>query len=339
MSHNRVAGLWGIDGERFATFPKLLRCFYRAARAKLDRESVLKFYCDLEANLFEMRDQLLEERYRWGEYRVFWVKDPKLRRIESAPFRDRIVHHAIHEIFEPLFDPGFYDHSYACRTGRGTHAAVRQLRQWVGDRPDWHFLQLDVTKYFNSIRRDVLFELIENRIGDEKLLRLTDSLLRSAPGDIGIPIGNLTSQLFANLYLNPLDQFIKRRLRVPHYIRYMDDLVLLGPDPDELWRWKHQVEQFGHDRLKLRFHPHKVAFGKVADGISFVGYRMHPWRTSVRGKSLRRFRRSLRRKQSLDKKVKTFLSYQGHVKHADGSALLLEQFKKIAFCGEEFMKK
>jgi RNA-directed DNA polymerase len=329
-----VTGLW----ERFATFPKLLRCFYRAASSKLDRESVLKFYSALEPNLFHMREDLMKECYQWGEYRSFWVRDPKLRRIESAPFRDRIVHHALHEVFEPIFDPSFYDHSYACRSGRGTHAAIRQLRQWIGEQPSWHYLQLDVSQYFPSIQRDVLLELIEARIADEKILRLIRSLLLGAPGEKGIPIGNLTSQLFANLYLNPLDQFIKRRLRVPRLIRYMDDFVMLGPDAQELWRWKEEVTDFARDRLKLRFHPHQVAFGRVSDGISFVGYRVHPWATTIRGKSLRRFRRNLRKNRTLDETVKAFISYRGHLKHTTDCEPLLEQLRQIAFCGEEFMK-
>ncbi len=335
MRNKRVFDLW----QGFATFDRLLKAFYRAARGKFDCEAVLRFHGELEANLFRIKSDLSENRYEWGAYRRFWVVDPKLRLIESAPFRDRVVHHALAEVLEPIFEPSFYFHSYACRAAKGSHAAVKKLRAWVGNHPHFHYLQMDVMKFFPSIDRNVLYRLVEQRIGDECILRLIRSLLDTAPGEIGIPIGNLTSQLFANLYLDPLDQFIKRELRVPLYVRYMDDVILLSKSRAELLKWRILIESFGKESLHLRFHPNKVILGKVTEGIGFLGYRTYPWGIFLRGKSVRRFRQRLKEPLTLEKKVRRLLSYQAHLKHARNGPNLILDFQKIAFCGEAFFMK
>lgn len=320
-------GLW----NGFANFPRLLHAFFRAARGKYDRIAVLQFYADLEPKLLQMRDELLAGTYRWGSYRAFYVIDPKLRLIESAPFRDRVVHHAMHEVMAPIFEDSFYAHSYACRPGRGTHASVATLRHWIGDQPDWYFLKMDVQKFFPTIDREILFGRITRKIGDRRFLELIQSLLRQAPGICGIPIGNLTSQLFANVYLDALDQYVKRVLRVPFYLRYMDDIVLLDRDLDRLRRWRDQLGEYGAGQLRQRFHPHKVNFGKVCEGIPFVGYRIYPWGVSIRGKTLRRFVRKLKKPNPLDAKVRSLLSYFGHLVHIKNSEVLMRQLVDVAF--------
>ena len=327
MPAHRYHDLW--DG--FPTFDRLVRGFYRSASAKFDRDAVQRFHVALEYQILNIRESLIAETYKWGEYRRFWVMDPKLRLIESAPFRDRIVHQALVEVLDPVIDPTLYYHSYACRSGRGTHAAVRQLQTWVGNRPQWHFLQMDVTKFFPSIDRETLFKLVQQKIADEKMLRLIQALLFSAPGNNGIPIGNLTSQLFANLYLNPLDQYIKRELKIPFYLRYMDDIVLLAKDQTFLNQARLQVEAFAREKLKLSFHPSKIACGKVSDGISFVGYRSFPSGIYMRSKSVRRFRKKFKTKVPLDEKVRRYLSYQGHLRHAKDGEKILREFRIKAF--------
>ena len=327
MSRKKLYGIW----DNFATFDRLMRGFYRAASGKFNREAVLSFNSRLEPNIFKIRDELLEEKYEWGTYRQFWVTDPKTRLIESAPFRDRIVHQAMVEVLEPWIDPSFYDHSYACRSGKGTHAAARLVQGWASKFHDQHYLQMDVAKFFPSINRDILFKLVTRKIGDIKMIRLIESLLRNSPGAGGIPIGNLTSQLFANLYLDPLDQYIKRVLRVRHYVRYMDDFVIIHPSRSQLEIYRKQIEQFGEENLKIRFHPNKVILNRVDAGIGFVGFRSAPNGLFLRGRSIRRFRKRLLEKMTLDKKVKRLLSYQGHLKHAKDSVRLISSFQKIAF--------
>jgi RNA-directed DNA polymerase len=327
VPRTKAKNLW----PGFNTFPRLLRGYYRAAQGKSSRERVSYFHADLERQILSIRDHLEEGTYRWGPYFSFYVIDPKLRRIESAPFRDRIVHQAMNEVMLPLFEPSFYRHSYACLPGRGTHRAVTRLHAWVKARPSWHYLQMDVSKYFPSIDREILFGLVESRIGDERFLALVRSLIQASPGDGGIPIGNLTSQLFANVYLDVLDQFIKRELRVRHYVRYMDDLVLLAPDKRQAQEWKEKIGAFARDRLRLTFHPYKVELRPVRAGIGFVGHRILPEALFIRGRCLRRFRKRLREPASLNEKVKRVLSYQAHVYLAKDRVRLQRQFQRIAF--------
>jgi retron-type reverse transcriptase len=315
----------------FATFPRLLSGFYRAARRKNNRETVARFHAGLEKKIFEIRDELESGAYRWGEYYSFWVIDPKLRRIESAPFRDRIVHQAMNEVMLPLFEPSFYQHSYACLPGRGTHRAVCRLHRWVRGHPEHHFLQMDVSKYFPSVDRDTLYSLLEARIADPRFLSLLRSLIFGAPGETGIPIGNLTSQLFANVYLNELDQFIKRHLRVRHYMRYMDDLVLLTPTREKAAELRRHVEHFARMRLQLIFNPHKVEIRRVRDGIGFIGHRIAPGGIYMRGRCLRRFRQRLREPLSLDQTVKRLLSYEAHVFLAKDKARIARDFQNLVF--------
>jgi retron-type reverse transcriptase len=330
----RAFSLWG----GFNTFPRLLRGFYRAARGKFNRQSVADFHSSLEANIFQIRDELEIGAYRWGKYKSFWVEDPKLRQIESAPFRDRVVHQAMAEIMEPIFDPTFYHHNYACRSGRGTHRAMQTLHAWISRHQDYYYLQMDVSKYFPSIDRGILFGLVEKRIGDPRFLSLVRSLLASSPAPNGIPIGNLTSQIFANLYLDALDQFVKRTLRVKYYLRYMDDIVLLSKDLSQLQALRIVLEKFAAENLKLHFHPHKVSLGPVQAGITFVGYRIFSGRLRIKGKSLRRFRIGAKERITLDQKVRRLLSYKAHILHVNGSSQLMAQLSKLAFSKEDFME-
>jgi RNA-directed DNA polymerase len=313
-----------------------MKGYYRAAQGKSDRDSVANFHSRLETNVLKMREELDQGVYHWGEYRAFWVVAPKLRKIESAPFRDRVVHQAMAEVLEPLFDPAFFHHSYACRSGRGTHRAMNAVHKWISARPESFYLQMDVAKYFPSINRSVLYEIVEKRIGDPRFLFLVRSLLNSSPGENGIPIGNLTSQLFANLYLDQLDQFIKRTLRVKYYVRYMDDIVLIHENYSQLKSWRREIDQFAAEKLRLRFHPHKTALAPARTGISFVGYRILPDCIRVRNNAVRRFRKGAREKLPLDSKVRRLISYQGHILHATGHRNLMASLRNIAFSQEGF---
>lgn len=327
---NKKFPLW----EKTRDFTTLIRAFYRASRGKFDRYSVLKFYQNLEENCLQIQSEIDAGQYPWGKYRRFMVEDPKRRVIESAPFRDRVVHHALHEALEPIFEPTFIAESYACRKGLGNHLAVKRLRGIIKQNPNLYFLQLDVRRYFPSIERGILYDRIKLKVHEPPLLSLLRSLIDGGPGSLGIPIGNLTSQLFANVYLSPLDHFIKRNLKVKHYLRYMDDLVVLDHDLKKLRIWKDKIQEFTKEKLKLSFHPHKVHLGKVSSGISFLGYRTFPWGVYLRGKSLRRFYRKMHETITLDKKVKRLLSYEGHFCHSEGSAHLKMRCRQIALESE-----
>lgn len=290
MRKRKVYGLF----DPMTEFPNLIGAFYKAAKGKKNRLAVLSFQANLEDNLFDIQARLRDETYPFGPYRSFYVTEPKLRLIESACFQDRVVHHAIHERLEPLFDSQFYEYSFACRSGRGTHAAMLTLGEWIHNSRLPIFLKCDIRRFFTSINREKLLSILGKSIGDEKMMRLLERLILSAPRT-GIPIGNLTSQLLANVYLNELDQFVKRRLRVKHYIRYMDDFILLTEDHESARVLKEEIRVFVEDELKLELSPEKVRIGHVNEGVPFVGYCQRPDDIRVRGAALRRMRKKVRK--------------------------------------------
>ena len=313
---------------------------------------MISFEQNLEENLFKIQTQLQNEIYEFGPYRSFYIHEPKKRLIESACFKDRVVHHALYEMMGPIFEPQFYAHSYACLRERGTHRAMRTLAEWITEDKDSYFLKCDIRKFFPSIDRNILMKIIERSIGDEKILRLFAKLIHSAPGEGGIPIGNLTSQTFANVYMNELDQFVKRKLRVPKYIRYMDDFVLLAENKAQAIQYRDTLEIFLRDELHLCLSPEKVNVGPVKEGLSFVGYCLRPHSVRVRGASLRRIQKKLRkafhrsfgegftpdaefwRRPGISQTpfYKTWAAYQGQIAPADWSLEVSQRMlRKLGF--------
>lgn len=268
-------------------FISLYKSYEGAAHRKYYRISVMSFSANLEENVFELQKLLREGTYSFGPYRNFYVFEPKTRLIETAPFRDRVVHHAIFNAVFPVFLSQFYKHSYACIPERGTQAALLTLAKWINKSKRKYFLKCDVKRYFPSVSRDILKEILRKTIVDEKMLVLLDRLIDTAPNN-GIPIGNLTSQLFANAYLNELDEYVKRVLRVKHYIRYMDDFILILDSEEQARKLKRYIQEFLFKKLKLELSPQKVHIGVVKEGVPFVGYFVKPHSIRVRGASLRR---------------------------------------------------
>lgn len=276
--------------ESLTEFISLHQAFKNASRGKRNRMSVISLAVRLEESLLDIQRKLRDGTYEFGPYRSFHVYIPKKRLIESACFRDRIVHHAICAKLEPVFLPQFYRYSFACLPGRGTHKGMLALAHWMRTSRRPYYLKCDVSKYFPSIDRHVLLSLLSRSIGDVKMMALLERLIFSAPRT-GIPIGNLTSQLFANVYLHELDNYVKRQLGQPYYIRYMDDFVFLLPSRLEAVELRAKVEDFVESKLKMQLSPQKVRVGHVNEGLPFVGYCLRPNRIRVRGASLRRSRR------------------------------------------------
>ena len=324
--------------DNISDFENLRRAFYSAAKGKMDRCAVLNIYKNLEENIMDISNALKNETYQFGPYRSFYVRKPKVRLIESACFRDRIVHHSIHKSLEPIYEAVFYYHSYACRTGRGTHSALGTLSKWSRTSSSKYFLKCDVKKFFPSIERATLFDILKKTIDDKKLVNCLERLIFNAP-NTGIPIGNLTSQLFANVYLNELDQYVKRSLRVKYYIRYMDDFILFAKSPVEARELKGKIENFLIDRLRLTLSPQKVQVGHIKDGISFLGYIVFPAHVRLRGKALRRMRKKLflsRLKdlqnevsESESKYFKTLMSYKGQIQFITSRNEVWRQLTKV----------
>lgn len=335
-------------------FISLYKSYEGAAHRKHYRISVMGFSADLEANIFELQEILRNGDYSFGPYRNFYVFEPKTRLIETAPFRDRIVHHAIFNAVFPVFLSQFYKHSYACIPERGTQAALFTLEKWVNKLKRQYFLKCDVRRYFPSVNREILKKILRKTIMDEQLLALLDRLIETAP-NTGIPIGNLTSQLFANAYLNELDEYVKRVLRVKKYIRYMDDFILILDSEKQAKEFKSLIQDFLFKKLELELSPQKVKIGCIREGIPFVGYFLKPHSIRVRGASLRRSQlkvkkayRSLLQEEDFDlesawdekyvkqsKFFKSWSSYYGRTLVADNSYWLhyrmIEELKAYRF--------
>ncbi len=275
----------------------LMGSFRLALKGCKRTPSVCRFIFHLESELIGLQDALISGEYRPGGYRFFTIQDPKARIIAEAPFRDRVVHHAVVRVLTPVYERRFIYDSYATRVGKGTHASVRRAQQFVRKRP-W-YLKADIEKFFDSVDHGILMEIIERKIKDRRLLSLLRVIIDNAPvPGKGLPIGNLTSQFLANVYLDPLDHHVKETPRAPPYLRYMDDFVLFGHSSSEMLAWKERIETFLSDHLALRLHARATYINRSAHGLSFLGMRIFPnllrLRPANRRRSLKHIRNRVR---------------------------------------------
>ena len=307
----RYGNLW----PKLVSFAHLLGAAHKASRGKLSRPDVARFHLDLEHQLVGLRRELTEHAWQPGPYRTFTISEPKPRLISAAPYRDRVVHHALVGVLEPIFERCFLFDSYACRPGKGTHAAVRRC-QHLARRHAWAW-KADVRKFFPSLDHAILKAQLARKIKDADVRWLAGRIIDASnpqepanawfPGDDlfaptqrrhGLPIGNQTSQFFANVYLSPLDHFVKDHLRVSGYVRYVDDFVAFADDRHELALLRDRVAEFLAG-LRVRLHPTKNAIFPTRQGIRFLGYRVRRSHVELVPENVWRFRRRLRRLQSL----------------------------------------
>jgi hypothetical protein len=277
--------------EQVVDYNNVRLAFLKALRGNRGSHSAVNFCKNIEKNLAAVRDKITSLDCGWGSYRSFQIKDPKLRIISTAPFEQRIMHHAVMNVIEPVFDRPMIFHSYACRKGKGTHAAVRYAFERCKTSP--FFLKLDIRKYFDSIDHDALKALIRRLVKDTRVLFLLDGVIDSyetAPGK-GVPIGNLTSQFFANLYLACMDHFILEKLRPSAYCRYMDDFVLWSASQAELKTMFTQINEYVTRNLKLTVK--QPVFGKTAAGLPFLGFLIKEKGIFLLQKSKRRFKKRI----------------------------------------------
>ncbi len=311
-------------------FQNLLKSYYQARKNKSCKSYAIKVEWDFEKLLFQLKRELEEGTYQPLPYYSFITYDPKERLIFVAPFRDRIVHHALHNVIEPLFDKGFAFDSYACRKQKGVHKAVLRVKSFMrsfNNKP-FFVLKCDIKKYFNSLDRDDLKNLINRKIKDQKAINLINKIIYSLPGDEGMPIGNLTSQLFANVYLNELDQFVKNTLKVKYYCRYVDDFVLLASDKEQLKLWRLKINDFLNINLKLSLHDDRQEIFPSKIGVDFLGYHIFEDHILVRQSTVRRcFRRLKNHKMNLN----SYYSYLGHFALADSFGLIRKLKEKYAY--------
>ncbi len=337
--------------EQVTDYENLYKAYMNARICKRYRREVLRFSAHLEDNLTQIQQELVSGTYEFGKYREFYIYEPKQRLIMAQPFRDRVVQWAIYQLLHPIFQKGYISDSYACIEGRGTHSAVERLHYWLkqADRkPEkFYYLKLDISKYFYRIDHAVLMGILERRIKDAGMIELLSKIVNSntnfglppgkSPGEVqkadrvndkGMPVGNLSSQMFANLYLNELDQYCKRELRIHYYIRYMDDVIILHEDKKQLHEWKELINAFLQERLKLDLNK-KTCIRPVTLGIEFCGYRVWATHTKLRKSTALKMKRKLKQVQekyadgemSYERAMQTVNSYMGILKHCDSYSL------------------
>lgn len=256
--------------ERIVDRQNIRYAFMKAIRGKRSSPAVLLFCRHVDSNLDKIRNRLLSLEPGWGRYRSFIITDPKERMISAAPIEERIMHHAIMNVLEPFFERHLVYHSYACRRGKGTHAAV--LRAFHNVKSSGYFLKLDIRKYFDSIDHANLKTMISRLIKDGRVLHLLNGIIDSyyTSDGKGLPIGNLTSQFFANLYLSPLDHYIIEKVKPGGFVRYMDDFVLWHKDKNSLKAMRDLVGRYVSENLKLTLKPPIIDSSK--NGLPFLGF-------------------------------------------------------------------
>jgi len=314
--------------SKICSFENLHLAYLKARKCKRYRKEVLLFSNNLEVNLINLQKELSNKTYKSGVYKIFYIHEPKKRKIMALPFRDRVIHHAICNIIEPIFDRIFIHDSYACRVGKGVHAGADRLTQFLREAkreyPKIYCLKCDIKNYFGSIDHKKLIQIIQRKIKCHNTMWLIENVINSTDGTKGIPIGNLTSQLFANLYLNELDYFIKHKYKIKQYIRYMDDWVILSPDKKYLWDILKQTEVFLQKFLLLQLN-NKTSIFPVSQGIDFLGYRIWVTHRLLRKSSKKRMKRKLRVYQVLYNKnridlnriTSSLMSWLGHTSHCN----------------------
>lgn len=271
----------------------LYAAYERARRGKRNTFSVMRFERDLGANLQALHKELHAGTYRPQSYRHFMVAEPKPRQISAPAFRDVVVQHAIYGLLNPIFDRVFVHDSYGCRVAKGTHMASDRTQQYLREAVGGNFtLQLDIRRFYYSIDRDILRKLIERKIKDRRLVELMMQFANDGHGSLGIPIGNLLSQLYALIYLDPLDHFVKREMKVKKYVRYVDDFILWCETREQAAERRDTIIAFLGARLALTLSRWTIA--PVRRGVNFVGFRTWRKRRFVRKHSLFRFSRSLK---------------------------------------------
>lgn len=270
----RVSGLF----EQVVDFQRLRAAARRARRGIRLGADAAAFLTELETNVLRLQRELLDSSYRPGPYRTFRIHDPKPRTISAAAFRDRVVHHALCQALEPVFDRYASDHSYACRRGRGTIAALARARLLA--RRHGRFVKLDVRAYFESVDHHLLNAQLARLVRDPRTLALArhfiDAGAPGSPPGRGLPIGNLTSQHFANLHLGLVDHFVQDDLGLGAWCRYMDDMLLFGDDRVRLDVAAQGIAAFLGDRMGLQLRTEACRAGRVADGVPFLGFRIWP---------------------------------------------------------------
>lgn len=340
--------------EEIISFENILAASRKARKGKRFKAGTALFEYNLENNIFTIIDLLKSKTWQPGVYTDFYIHDPKKRMISAAPYFDRVVHHALINVIGPVLSRSFIYDTYACIKDKGTHKAVSRYREFQKKFP--YVLKCDIQKYFQNIDHEILYIKIENKIKCRDTLWLVRTVIDSRctkgetiyfPGDElftpvnrkkGIPIGNLTSQFFANLYLNDFDHYIKEEIKAGGYIRYCDDFVIFGESKQWLNTVKADIREY-LATLRLRMHKNKSRVYTISDGVDFLGYRIFPEYMLVRKRIVKQYRKKLKKMAEDYSKGEIALadvtcsiqSWIGHVRHADSYRIRTELFSNTVF--------
>ncbi len=310
-----IEDAWDI----ICSFGWLIEAHKSARKGKRYRAEIMAFTAKLEDWILAIQSGMADGSYLLGPYRKLWVYVPKKRLVMALPYPDRIVQWSLYQYLNPIYDKLMIEDSYACRKGKGSHKAAARLQYWmrkVQRKPGggYYYLKLDISKYFYRVDHGILLEILSRRIKDERLMYFIREIVNSRAEpfglprgkgpdetlpeewlyDVGMPIGNLTSQLFANIYLNELDQYCKHKLKARYYIRYMDDVIILAPDKQALHSWKANIEYFLNNELALDLN-NKTTIRPVSMGVEFVGVRIWTTKMKLRKSTVRRIKREFKK--------------------------------------------
>lgn len=296
--------------QNLCSYENLYLAFKKARKRKTLKPYVIKFEKDLKNNLLQLRMELLFHSYKPMPLKTFILRDPKTRKISRSEFRDRVIHHALCNIIEPILAKKFIHDSYANQKGKGTLAAIKKFEHYKikvsrgrtllkdGRNIKGFVLKADVRQFFDTVNYQILINIIKRNIKDEKVIWLINVILnnhKTNNSGIGMPLGNLTSQFFANVYLNELDYFVKQNLRARYYIRYVDDFVIMHRSSDVLEHYKGKIDKFLHENLSLQLHPEKSRVFPLYSGTTFLGMKLFTYHKRIRKKNIRKFRKKLKR--------------------------------------------
>ena len=339
--------IWHNSYTEIIALENLFQAWEEFIKGKRNKADVGIFERSLEDNIFSLSQKLKDQTYQHGNYQEFYVHDPKLRHIHKACVQDRVVHHLVSKTLEEIFDPTFYAHSYSCRKGKGTHKAIESFiklaRKASNNNTSKLFvLKCDIRKFFASVDHSVLISLLAKKIHDKDFIWLLNGIIesyRTETDPVGMPIGNLTSQLFANIYMDPLDQYVKHFLKAKYYIRYADDFVFMSNNQEYLQNILTQVGCFLKEELKLTLHPNKVEICNYYLGVDFLGYVIFPKFILPRTTTKKRMFRKLAEKVNQVKEGRaspealnqTLQSYLGFLSHCNGYNLSQEVKNQVLF--------
>ena len=317
-----------IDYQDIISVKNLYDAWQEFLLGKKNKKDVAEFALNLSHNISELHYDLKNKTYTHGGYTAFSINDPKPRNIHKASVRDRLLHHTVYRVLYPYFDRLFIHDSYSCRNFKGTHKALNRFRDFGGKvsknntKQCW-ILKGDIKKCFASINHEILKNILSNYISDSYILELLGKVMGSFNTKnkigAGLPLGNLTSQLLVNIYMNKFDQWIKHKMKVKCYVRYADDFVILFTDKDYLWELVPKIASFLDEELKLILHPNKLFIKTLASGIDFLGWVHFPNHRVLRTSTKRRATKALKESENLNR----LASYCGLLKH--GNQFLIKQ--------------